>query len=412
MQSSEPSPRELAQARLRAAALPAPLGDVLARLAAAGFDAALVGGCVRDLARGKAVRDYDVATAAPVDALLRLFPRAIPTGLRHGTVMVPTPAGPVDVTSYRAGPRLEDDLAHRDFRVNALAFRPAAGVLIDPFGGSADLTAGVLGAVGDAAARFAEDPLRALRAARLVAEVGLVPEPALERAIADAAATLSFVARERVRQELTRLLVAPGAGDALGLLRRTGLEAVLVPGAPPDAAAVVPRLPADLALRLAAWLRGTRARSLLARWRIPRRVSDEVAALLRDHPVERDVDPGSPAALRRLLQRCGAERVDDLVRLRRADLVAAAREQPAYAAGASQAVDALAAALERLRASGPQALGRLDLALDGAGVMAALGCGPGPRVGAALRYLTDRVLDDPSRNTPERLRALLAAWAA
>jgi len=412
MPAREPSPRDRAEARLRAAPLPAPLHDLLARLAAAGFDAALVGGCVRDLARGAAARDYDVATAAPVDALLRLFPRAIPTGLRHGTVMVPTPAGPVDVTSFRAGPRLEDDLAHRDFRVNALAFRPATHDLVDPFDGSTDLVAGVLGAVGDAAARLAEDPLRALRAARLVAELGLRPEPALESALAEAAPALARIARERVRQELSRLLLAQRAGDGLALLRRTGLEAVLVPGAPADAAAVVPALPADLALRLAAWLRGARAASLLARWRFSRRVADEVATLLRWHPIERDVDPASPAALRRLLQRCGAERVDDLLRLRRAEVAASAATQPRAAAEATRALDALTAALDGLRAGGPQALDRLDLALDGAGVMAALGCGPGPRVGAALRYLMDRVLDDPSRNTPEGLRALLASFPA
>jgi len=410
MPPAEPTPFAAAEARLRSAVLPPPVLDVLGRLAAAGFDAALVGGCVRDLARGAAVHDFDVATAAPVEALLRLFPRAVPTGLRHGTVMVPTPVGPIDVTSYRAGPRLEDDLGHRDFRLNALAFRPESGALVDPFGGSADLATGVLGAVGSAKERFDEDPLRALRAARLVAELGLRPEPALEEALGGCSATLPRVARERVRQELVRLLVAPGAADGIGLLRRTGLEAALLPGAAADAAEVVPRLPADLALRLAAWLRGARAVSLLARWRFPRRLADEVAALLRWHPVERDVDPASPGSLRRLLQRCGEARVDELIRLRRAELAAAAATQPRLAAEGARAVDALAEALERLRAGGRPPLDRLDLALDGAAVMAALGCGPGPRVGAALRFLMDRVLDDPACNTPEGLRALLAAW--
>ena len=411
-----------AEARLRAAVLPTAVLETLARLEAAGFEAALVGGCVRDLVRGEAARDFDVATAAPVEVVLRLFPRAVPTGFRHGTVMVPTPAGPIDVTSYRAGPALEADLAHRDFSVNALAFRPALprqpggragialGALVDPFGGAADLAAGELRAVGSAEARLAEDPLRALRAARLVAELALRPEPGLEAALAASAPTLQSVARERVRQELSRLLLAPHAGLGLALLRRTGLEAALVPGAAPDAVALVPRLPLDLALRLSAWLRGARVGALLARWRFPRRVTEEVLALLRAHPVERDVDPRSPAALRRLLQRCGEDRVDALVALRRAEAEAAREERPAFAAEVLRALEPLERALAALRASGRPALDRLDLALDGEGVMAFLGCGPGPRVGAALRFLTDRVLEDPACNTPDGLRELLAAW--
>jgi len=151
------------------------------------------------------VHDFDVATPAPIERVLALFPRAIPIGLRHGTVMVPTPAGPVDVTRFRSGPRLVDDLAHRDFTLNAIAWSPG-GALVDPHDGVADLAAGRLRAVGDADARLAEDPLRALRAARLVAERGFTPDPALVAAMARAAPAVAGVAAERLRAELERLL--------------------------------------------------------------------------------------------------------------------------------------------------------------------------------------------------------------
>ena len=149
--------------------VPDPVRELLDRLTGAGHISVLVGGCVRDLLEGRDVRDFDVATAATPEQVLALVARAIPTGLHHGTVMVPTAAGPVDVTRFRAGPRLEDDLAHRDFTINAVAYDPAQDLRIDPHGGVEDLRAGRLRAVGKASERLAEDPLRVLRAARMVA---------------------------------------------------------------------------------------------------------------------------------------------------------------------------------------------------------------------------------------------------
>jgi tRNA nucleotidyltransferase/poly(A) polymerase len=153
--------------------IPPAVRALLALLAGSGHPSFLVGGCVRDLLCGRPVADFDVVTPATCEELLALLPRAVPIGLHHGTLMVPTRAGPVDVSSFRKGPRLEDDLAHRDFTVNAMAFDPEAALLVDPFGGRADLERGALRAVGSAEERFAEDPLRALRACRLVSTLGL-----------------------------------------------------------------------------------------------------------------------------------------------------------------------------------------------------------------------------------------------
>jgi tRNA nucleotidyltransferase (CCA-adding enzyme) len=371
-------------------------------LRAHGHEAVLVGGGVRDALLARPVRDWDIATSASVDALLALFPRAIPVGAsaRHGTALVPTPTGPVDITTYR-GADLAADLARRDFTVNAMAFDPHAQRLIDPHDGRAHLAAQQLRAVGSAAARFEEDPLRALRAARLLAELRLTPDAEIEAAMRASVPALGRVAPERLRSELTRALVGPHARAAFELLRRTGIEAVLAPGARADAAAVIGALPADLTLRLAAWLRGAPRGRVLARLRFGRGVARRIDRLLSLHPVDAGFD-GSDASARKIRQRSGdAQTLAALIALRAAEC---AIEQNVW-------WDAKLAALRAgLDAATRAPFGPADLALRGDEVMAALGCGPGPRVGAALKHLVACVVEDPAANTPQRLRALLAAW--
>lgn len=393
-------------------AVPATVQRVLETLRAAGYPSFLVGGSVRDLLRGERPGDFDVATPALPEAVLTLFPRAVPVGIRHGTVMVPSPEGPVDVTSFRGGPRLEDDLAHRDFTINAIALDAASGEILDPFDGRADLTKGRLRAVGAARDRFAEDPLRALRAARLASRLELEVDPDVERAMREAPEALRGVARERIRREIEALLMAPAAGAGIDLLRRTGLEAALAPGVVGDAAAVVPALPQALELRLAAWLRGARVTAVLRRLRFPRRLVQRVDRILRCHPVEAGVSPLSDASVRRQIKRAGEENLTGLLALRRAELEVGEDSQRPDVDRRRANVAAVAAAFERVRRSGHLALRRQELAIDGKEVMRVLGLAGGPRVGAALRHLTDLVIEDPSRNEPERLRALLSEWAA
>jgi tRNA nucleotidyltransferase (CCA-adding enzyme) len=392
-----PPPSELAPEHV-----PAPVRAILATLGAGGHRAHLVGGCVRGWLCGEPVHDFDVATDARPERVLALFPRAVPIGLRHGTVMVPTRAGPVDVTSTRPGESLEDDLARRDFTVNAMAFDPLAPRFVDPWGGRADLAAGRLRCVGSAPERLREDPLRALRAARFAATLGLEPDAELVAALPGCAAALEDVAPERLRRELETLLAGARAGRGVELLRRTGLEARLAPGAAADAARVLDALPADTELRFAAWLRGTRAESILARLRVPRRSAERVLRLLALHPVDAHADAASPVSVRRVLSSAGDDGVAALLALREAELGAGAQGAPA-----PEALAALRAAFEREHARKDLALHRMDLALDGSAVMQILGCRPGPAVGRALRFLTERVLEDPALNTPERLRELL-----
>ena len=390
---------------------PEAVGRVVEALAAAGHAGFLVGGCVRDLLRGQPPDDFDLATSARPEQLLDLFPQAVPIGIRHGTVMVPTESGPVDITAFRSGATIEDDLAHRDFTLNAMAYEPRQQRLVDPFQGRSDLAKGRLRAVRDASARFAEDPLRALRAARLQATLDLEVDPEIEQAMAGAVEALRNVARERVRHELAATLLARGAARGLELLRRTGIERDLAPGSAADAPAVIAALPADLELRLAAWLRGAPAASILRSLRFSRRSVQRVERLLRWHPVELGVDPSRDASVRQHLKRVGERDASALLALRRAELFHVGAAQSQQAAVELGRIAELEAAFERVRRAGKLALKRQDLAIDGERVMRILGCEPGPVVGRALRHLTDCVVEDPSCNTPEALGALLEAWA-
>ncbi len=404
--------------------IPEPVRVLVRALADAGHDVAVVGGFLRDALRGRPGADVDLATDATTAQVLALFPRAVPIG--RDTAMVPTAAGPVDVTPYRgAGPTdglggagggckdaaarrrgavaaesaLVGDLAHRDFTVNAIAWVPRRGQWVDPFGGRDDLEAGTLRAVGALRDRLAEDPLRALRAARFVATLGLAPTPGMAEEIRAALPSLRGVAPERTRRELERLLLAPSAGDGLALLRESGVEAALTPLSP-DAPVRrwIDRLPRRLEIRLAAWLAGTDPQVTMGPLRFGERRIAAVARRTSRHPIDlRCKGAGSRGALRHLLARTSPALVDDLIAMREAETGAP--------------LEALRADLSAITREETPILGRGDLALDGVEVMQVLGLAPGRRVGEAIGYLLDRVLDDPSLNTAARLRSCLEAWS-
>jgi poly(A) polymerase/tRNA nucleotidyltransferase (CCA-adding enzyme) len=453
----EPDPGEL-----HLGELPTAVRHVLAMLIGAGHEVAVVGGALRERLHDGAVTadDWDVATSADPEAVAALFPTARWLN-RFGTVTVPgTPL--VEVTAFRTegayrdrrrpddvrfGATLAEDLARRDFTINAMAWQPTDldaghGRLVDPFGGGADLEAGILRAVGDPEARFAEDALRIIRGARFAAGLGLRIDPPTAAALRALAPTLSGVSGERLRDELLRMLSGPvppsGAlrqMEALGILPvvlpevaalRGVPQAKLIPGDALDhTMRAVDAAPAEPLIRVATLLHdigkattlagghfighervgADLAARVLQRLRFP---AAEIAAV--EHAIRHHMFAYEPnwtdAAVRRFLRRVGPDRLELLLALRRADNLAS---------GVGEAGDAAERALvERIRRVGAAhpAILAGHLAIDGNDVQAALGIGPSPAVGTILDALLERVLDDPALNDRATLLALARSLAA
>jgi tRNA nucleotidyltransferase (CCA-adding enzyme) len=442
------------------AAVPPDVMAVLRTLRGAGKQAWLAGGAVRDLLCGKPADDFDVATDALPDQVVKLFPRVVPTGMQHGTVTVLTGAHKVEVTTFRGeGPYLDGrrpssvtflgdidgDLARRDFTVNAIAWDPIANVLRDPFSGAEDLRRCRLRAVGDALARFREDGLRPLRAVRFACTLRLALEPETRRAVPAALDVFSKVAAERVRDELVKLLVR-GAPPSRGLrlLLRTGLLARIIPELLESVSFAQNRYhrwdvwrhtlrcvdfaPPDLVVRLAALLHDVAkprcaapkegapgehtfydhekvgaqlAAEILQRLKFPRRETERVAQLVAEHnwyyrPEWND------ATVRRVLARVGPAELPALWALRTADLKARGRLVEEGLANQAEAETRFQREIDRAAA-----LKITDLAISGEDVMRELKIGPGRLVGETLSHLLERVLDDPDLNTREGLLRLL-----
>ncbi|GAC1697217.1 MAG: HD domain-containing protein [Candidatus Limnocylindrales bacterium] len=436
-------------------AVPPDVTRVIDTLIAAGHEAFVVGGCVRDALRGIDPQDWDVATSARPEEIQREFRRSLYTN-RFGTVVVTSGGHEIEVTTYRieadyADHRrpetvsftesLHEDLARRDFTMNAMAWHPGtgtgAGQLVDPFGGQADLARRVVRAVGVPGDRFAEDALRMLRAVRFATTLRMDLDPETANAISEHAGLAAGLSGERIQQELNKILAAERPSVGIRLLADVGLLAILCPELeicktiPQDKAVAqdvfehslitVDASPVDpdLVLRLASLFHDVGkpdtfadghfhqhefvgeaiTRRILRRWKYPKDTIAKVTHLIRHHMFWYQTE-WSGSAVRRFVRKVGLENIPDLFELRRADNIGSGARSPRMYA-LEDLWTRVQDEIHRSAAFSPR-----DLAIDGTDVMAALAIPPGPTVGRVIAALFERVLDDPDLNTRESLLAI------
>lgn len=430
---------------------------VCSTLRDAGFEAWLVGGAVRDAIMGRDAHDWDIATNALPTQVIPLFPRVIETGIQHGTVTVLVDGTGYEVTTFRGegaysdGRRpdsvrflgsIKEDLARRDFTVNAIAYDPLRGVFADPYGGRQDIERRVLRAVGDPGQRFAEDGLRVLRAARFAATLGFDLDPETKAAIQPSLATYTKVAVERVQAEWLKCMQAKEPSRAFRIMAETGILGVTVPEFLPMLGCSQNRYHAfdvwehtlhvmdacpvgDPILRMAALFHdvgkpaskaihpvtgdGTfydhevigaeLAHNILNRMKFSSADRDRVVHLVRHHFIRYE-SHWSNATIRRWVRRVGLGHVASLCVLARADI---AGKGPAMMELEPKVINELESRIADLQVTEVMPTSAKALAINGRDLMSHLGISSGPQVGRVLSALLEAVTDDPELNTRDRL---------
>ncbi len=382
---------------------------VLDRFEAADRRAYPVGGSLRDLLLGRVPQDFDLTTDATPDETAKIFSdlRVIPTGLAHGTVTVLSDGNPIEITTHRTDgaytdkrhptsvsftASLTEDLARRDFTVNAMAWSKKEGV-IDPFGGKADLTARLIRAVGDPVCRFSEDALRILRAFRFAAQLDFDIEENTAAAAKSLREGLNAVSVERIFVELTKLLLGKAAAKGLAAMNAAQCLPFVFFDTVPDlsVATRLNGLPENAALRLAALLHGESQERL---WALCRRLHTSNAflgALVSTVAAYREAPPTSPYEARRFV--CTHHPHFDDGLLLRAVLLGE-DTTPARALCESVLRDRTAVEVRRL-------------AVNGKELQDALGIKPAV-TGKLLLLLQDAVWQEPAQNKKQTLLKLAA----
>ena len=425
---------------------------ILQTLNGAGHEAYLVGGCVRDLLRGVEPHDWDICTSALPEETEQCFvgQRVIETGLKHGTVTVLVEGEPYEITTYRTEgpysdsrrpdfvrfvPNLEEDLARRDFTMNAIAM-DLEGNLRDPFGGADDIKAELIRCVGEPDQRFQEDGLRVMRALRFAAVFGYKIEKQTAQAVHENRAMLNRVAAERINAELCKLLVGQSAGDVLRqypdvfcqFWPQLGPLVMLEQNNPwhcwggwEHTIHALEAAPADVTLRLTMLLHdigkpackstdeqgidhfyghpavsARLADKMLRALKFDNKTRERVVLLVERHDVQL---PPRSQVIRRWLNRLGSEAFFQLLEVKRVDNMGQAPEK---VRDRLAELDMIRAKAERILAE-RQCLTLKDLAVNGRDVIAA-GIEPGPEVGRVLEKLLERVL---SEDIPNERKILL-----
>lgn len=446
--------------------VPEEVKEIADKLNAAGFEAYLVGGCLRDLLIEREPKDWDIATDAKPEEIQKLFTDSIYENA-FGTVGVKTESEDptlkvVEATTFRKEGKytdkrhpdvvafaktIEEDLARRDFTINAIALKfPISKQLVDPFGGLNDLKKKLIRAVGKPEERFQEDALRLMRAVRFAAQLDFDVEQKTADAIKKHAGLIEFIAKERIRDELAKLLMTEKAAEGIRQMLALGLLKYVIPelmegvGVEQNRHHIydifehnlrsleyAAKKNYSLVIRLAALLhdvgkpesrrwrsdsRGVKIHQgkkgdwtfyghqiiserktlqITDRLRFSKEISEKIALLIREHMFVYDPEAVTLRGVRRLLSRVGSENIDDLIELREADRIGSGvpKAQP-------YRLRYLQAMIEKVK---KDPIGPKMLKINGHEVMELLGIEPGPKIGAVLAVLLEEALDDPKLNS-------------
>ena len=440
--------------------IPEEVKNISRSLSDAGFENFLVGGCVRDLLIGKIPKDWDIATNAQPDEIIKIFPKTFYEN-EYGTVGVVNETTSdetikvVEVTPYRLesgysdfrrpdkvewGKKIEEDLARRDFTMNALAYNIETGELLDPFGGKIDIEKKLIHTVGNPDERFGEDALRMFRALRLASELNFAIEHETQLAITKNAHLLGHISRERIRDEFVKIIMSDAPALALEMSSRLGLLKYLSPefekgiGMEQNQAHAYTvwehllrtldhsaKKNFPLYVRLASfvhdiakphtrkWLKGQwtfynhevvgarLARDFLGDLRFSKEISDKVVKLVRWHMFFSDTEKITLSAVRRIVRNVGPDLIWDLVNLRVCDRIGTGRpkETPFRLRKYKSMIE------EVMR----DPISVKQLAINGADIMELINACPGPHVGFILEILLAEVLDDPKLNEHQYLES-------
>lgn len=441
--------------------IPKEVLNVVGQLEKAGFEAYVVGGCVRDLLIGKEPQDWDVATSARPEEIQKIFPKSFYEN-KFFTVTVLTenehPAlKEIEITTFRSdmgyadrrrpekvefAKTIEEDLSRRDFTVNAIALRPEVSsfTIIDPFDGQKDLKLKLICAVGNPKERFSEDALRMMRGVRFHAQLGFEIEKETKEAIKHHSKLLKEISQERIRDEFSKIIKSDRAEEGIEMLQELGLLAYCVPeleegwGVTQNKHHIYTVWEHNLKslqyaaekkfsfeVRLASLLhdigkprtkRGDgpdstfyghqvvgakMARKILERLKFPKEIVDKIVLLIREHMFVYDPEAVTLRGVRRLVARVGTENIDDLFKVREADRIGSGVPK-----AQPYRLRHLKAMVEKVKTD-PVSPKMLNI--NGNDVMELLGTSPGPKIGAILSILLEEVLDDPAQNAREQLAA-------
>ncbi len=437
--------------------IPEEIEKIINKLENSGFEAFVVGGCVRDMLIEKKPNDWDIATNAKPEITEKIFKKSYSNN-KFGTVTVLTGSSKdelkeVEITPYRTeenyrdgrhpekvewAKTIEEDLSRRDFTINALAYRPAKDKLVDLFSGKEDLKNKLVRAVGDPVERFDEDSLRMMRAARFATTLEFKIEEETRRAIEEGNSLLKRISNERIRDEFLKIVMSDNAALGIELLRRLGLLEYIIPelvegyGVDQNKHHIYDcyehsilslQYAADqnynMHVRVAALLHdiakptvkdgegeeatfynhevvgANQADKILKRLKFSNKDRKKIVKLVRYHLFYYNVGEVSESSVRRLVRNVGKENIDDLIKVRKADRIGSGvpKAEP-YKLRHLQYV------IEKVSRD-PISTGMLEV--DGGDVMDILQIEPGPQVGDILNILLSQVLANPEKNTEERL---------